>query len=190
MQDSPVKLIEPKRFEDVRGWFSEVYAQERYRELGIGCTFVQDNHSLSTGQHVLRGLHFQTPPFAQDKLVRCTRGSIFDVAVDLRRGSPTFGTWVAATLSAENGRQLFVPIGFAHGFVTLQPASEVQYKCSAPYAPQCDAGIRWDDPDVDIDWPIPQGVAPELSDKDRKQPLLRGFDSPFEYDGRPLLPLN
>jgi len=158
--------------------------------LGITTTFVQDNHSLSRPPFTLRGLHFQTPPRAQDKLVRCIRGRIFDVAVDVRKGSPTYGTWVGAELSAENGRQLFVPVGFAHGFLTLEADCEVVYKCSDTYAPDHDAGIRWDDPTIGIDWPIPAGAMPELSDKDRVQPLLADFESAFSYDGPPLRPLD
>ena len=160
-----------------------------FADLGIAATFVQDNHSLSRPAHTLRGLHFQTPPHGQAKLVRCVRGRIFDVAVDLRRGSPTYGQWVGAELTADNGRQLFVPVGFAHGFLTLEPDTEVMYKCSALYAPAHDAGVRWDDPAIGIAWPLPAGVAPELSAKDRVQPLLADFDSPFAYDGHPLTPL-
>ncbi len=184
---SPVQLIRPKRFGDARGWFMEVHSVPAFEKLGITCTFVQDNHSLSVPAYTLRGLHFQVPPRGQDKLVRCIRGRIFDVAVDIRRGSPTFGHWVGAELSAENGDQLFIPIGFAHGFLTLEPDCEVVYKCSDTYAPAQDGGIAWDG--VGIDWPLPPGTRPELSPKDGMQPLLAGFDSPFAYDGRPLLPL-
>ena len=184
-----VQLIEPRRFGDSRGWFTEVYNQRSFDERGITCRFVQDNHSLSRPRHTLRGLHYQTPPFGQDKLVRCVKGRIFDVAVDVRRDSPTYGRWVGAELSEENGRQLFVPVGFAHGFVTLEPDCEVTYKVSALYAPECDGGIRWDDPDIAVDWPIPPGATPELSDKDRALPLLADFKSPFAYDGTPLVPL-
>jgi dTDP-4-dehydrorhamnose 3,5-epimerase len=185
--DSPVQLIEPRRFEDARGWFSEVYNTTSFKTRGIDCDFVQDNHSLSRPRYTLRGLHFQTPPAGQDKLVRCIRGRIFDVAVDLRQGSPTYGQWVGAELSAENGRQLFVPIGFAHAFLTLEADCEVTYKVSSLYAPANDGGIRWDS--VGIDWPLPAGVKPELSDKDRTLPSIDAFTSPFAYDGRPLLPL-
>lgn len=185
---SPVQLIEPRRFEDARGWFTETYSKRAFAERGIACDFVQDNHSLSRPAFTLRGLHFQTPPHAQDKLVRCIRGRIFDVAVDLRRGSPSYGKWTAAELSAENGRQLFVPVGFAHGFLTLEPDCEIVYKCSALYAPAHDAGLRWDDAIVAVDWPLPAGVEPELSAKDAALPALAGFDSPFAYDGRPLVP--
>ena len=158
-----------------------------FAERGIACTFVQDNHSLSVPAFTLRGLHFQTPPRGQDKLVRCIRGRIFDVAVDIRNGSPTFGNWVGTELSAENGHQLFIPIGFAHGFLTLEPNCEVIYKCSDTYAPKTDGGIRWDS--AGIDWPIPADSAPILSDKDGVQPRLADFGSPFSYDGRPLEPL-
>jgi dTDP-4-dehydrorhamnose 3,5-epimerase len=187
---SPVRLIRPRRHGDARGWFTEVYSEPAFAALGIDCRFVQDNHSLSVPAFTLRGLHFQVPPRGQDKLVRCIRGRIFDVAVDVRKGSPTCGEWVGAELSAENGHQLFIPIGFAHGFVTLEADCEVTYKCSDTYAPQQDGGIRWDDPAIDIDWPIPAGAAPELSPKDVVQPLLADFDSPFAYDGRPLRPLD
>ena len=184
----PVLLIRPKRHGDARGWFTETYNRDMFAKLGIECTFVQDNHSLSAPAYTLRGLHFQTPPRAQDKLVRCIRGRIFDVAVDLRRGSPTYGQWVGAELSAENGHQLFVPVGFAHGFLTLEPDCEVVYKCSDTYAPDRDGGIAWNS--VGIDWPLPAGVTPELSAKDQVQPTLAAFDSPFPYDGRPLAPLS
>ena len=187
---SPVRLIKPRRHGDARGWFTEVYCEPAFAALGIDCRFVQDNHSLSVPAYTLRGLHFQVPPRGQDKLVRCIRGRIFDVAVDLRQGSPTWGQWVGAELSAENGHQLFIPIGFAHGFVTLEADCEVTYKCSDTYAPAEDGGVRWDDPAIGIDWPIPAGTAPELSPKDVKQPLLADFVSPFPYDGRPLGPLD
>ncbi len=186
---NPVQLITPKRHGDARGWFTEVYSEQAFAALGITVRFVQDNHSMSADSGVLRGLHFQTPPFAQDKLVRCIRGSIFDVAVDIRKASPTYGYWVGADLSADNGHQLFVPVGFAHGFVTREPFTEVIYKVSGPYAPPHDAGLLWNDPDIAIAWPIPTGVTPLLSTKDIAQPALSTFDSPFTYDGRPLLPL-
>lgn len=184
-----VQLIVPTRFGDHRGWFSEVHSERTFAELGITCRFVQDNHSLSVPKFTLRGLHFQMPPHGQDKLVRCVRGAIYDVAVDIRKGSPTYGQWVGAELTAENGHQLFIPIGFAHGFVTLEDNCEVSYKCSDTYAPESDGGIRWDDPTVGIRWPIPTGTTPELSAKDAVQPLLADFDGPFPYDGRPLAPL-
>ena len=182
-------IIEPRRHGDARGWFVETYNRDTFAARGVDTVFVQDNHSLSVPAWTLRGLHFQTPPRAQEKLVRCVRGRIFDVAVDVRRGSPTWGEWVGTELSAENGCQLYVPAGFAHGFLTLEPECEVVYKCSDTYAPEHDAGIRWDDPAIGVDWPLPAGVAPELSAKDKVQPLLAAFDSPFPYDGHPLTPL-
>ncbi len=184
---SPVQLIPSRRYGDARGWFSETYNCDTFVTLGIGVTFVQDNHSLSVPAFTLRGLHYQTPPRAQDKLVRCIRGRIFDVAVDVRAGSPTYGQWVGAELSAENGHQLFVPVGFAHAFLTLEPNCEVVYKCSDVYAPDFDGGIAWDS--AGIDWPLPPGTTPELSLKDKQQPTLADFDSPFPYDDRPLQPL-
>lgn len=178
-----VFLIHPKRFGDSRGWFTEVYSEKRFCEIGINCRFVQDNHSLSVPAGTVRGLHFQTPPFAQAKLVRCIRGRIFDVAVDLRKGSPTYGKWVGAELSAKNGDQLFIPIGFGHGFVTLTDDTEVTYKVSELYAPAHDGGVLWNDPQIALDWRLPDGVVPTLSPKDERQPLLAHFDSPFAYDG-------
>jgi dTDP-4-dehydrorhamnose 3,5-epimerase len=186
---SIVQLVPSRRFGDSRGWFTEVYSEPAFANLGITCRFVPDNHTLSVPAVTLRGLHFQAPPRGQDKLVRCIRGAIFDVAVDIRKGSPTYGQWVGAELSAENGHQLFIPIGFAHGFMTLEENCEVTYKCSDTYAPDSDGGIRWDDAGIRIDWPMPAGTVPELSAKDAVQPLLADFDSPFLYDGRPLAPL-
>ena len=184
-----VKLIKPRRFGDDRGWFTETFNQARYAEMGIGCIFVQDNHSMSRDAGVLRGLHWQAPPFAQDKLVRCVRGRIWDVAVDVRRGSPTFGEWVAAELSAENGHQLFVPAGFAHGFVTLEPDTEVEYKVSALYAPGAEGGVIWNDSALALPWPL-AGMKPILSPKDELLPALDEAGSPFEYDGQPLEPID
>ncbi len=186
---SPVRLVHPKRLGDDRGWFTEVYSEKAFDALGISVRFVQDNHSLSRPTGTLRGLHYQTPPFGQDKLVRCIAGSIFDVAVDIRRDSPTYGKWVGTELSAENGCQLFIPIGFAHGFVTLTPDAQVTYKCSNIYAPANDGGVRWNDPDIGIVWPLPAGVSPTLSVKDEKAQLLKDFVSPFEYEGNPLQPM-
>jgi dTDP-4-dehydrorhamnose 3,5-epimerase len=185
---NPVKLIEPRRIGDERGWFMEVYSEKAFAALGVADRFVQDNHSLSREQGVLRGLHFQTPPFAQAKLVRCVRGAIWDVAVDVRKGSPSYGRWVSAELSAENGHQLFVPVGFAHGFLTLTPDAEVTYKVSAPYSREHDGGVRYDDPAIGVAWPLAGGT-PVLSPKDQALPLLRDWDSPFAYDGHPLAPL-
>jgi dTDP-4-dehydrorhamnose 3,5-epimerase len=181
-----VQLISPRRFGDDRGWFTETYNSEKYARIGLDVQFRQDNHSYSRSPWVLRGLHFQTPPHGQDKLVRCIRGRIWDVAVDVRRGSPTHGRWVAAELSADNGRQLFVPVGFAHGFLTLEPDTEVEYKVSALYAPECDGGLIWNDPTLNVAWPLGDGAAPVLSDKDTRLPTLADFDSPFPYDGVPL----
>ncbi len=184
-----VKLIRPRRFGDDRGWFTETYNSDKYQTLGVTVRFVQDNHSLSRPTHVLRGLHFQAPPRAQDKLVRCVKGRIWDVAADVRAGSPTFGQWVAAELTAENGHQLFVPKGFAHGFLTLEPDTEVEYKVSDVYAPDCDGGLAWDDPTIAVAWPL-GAVAPVLSDKDARLPRLADWKSPFLYDGVPLTPLD
>ena len=180
----PVQLIKPVRHGDARGWFTEVYSEKAFAARGIDVRFVQDNHSLSVPAFTLRGLHFQTPPHGQAKLVRCIRGRILDVAVDVRAGSPTYGQHVAAELTAENGHQLYVPVGFAHAFLTLEPECEVTYKVSDIYAPQCDGGIRWDS--VGIDWPLPNGAVPELSGKDALLPSLADFNSPFPYDGNPL----
>ena len=185
----PVKLVRPRRFGDDRGWFSETYNAERYPALGVAVTFVQDNHSMSRDVGVLRGLHWQAPPFAQAKLVRCVRGRIWDVAVDARRGSPTFGQWVAAELSADNGHQLFVPVGFAHGFVTLEPDTEVEYKVSAPYSPGHEGGVIWNDPALGLPWPL-DGRTPILSPKDEVLPPLDMGTSPFDYDGLALEPID
>lgn len=182
---TPVFRIKTTRFGDERGWFSETYNRKRLEAHGLTDLFVQDNHSLSRPKGTLRGLHFQLPPKAQAKLVRCTRGSIFDVAVDLRRSSPTYGRWVGATLSAENGDQLYVPVGFAHGFMTLEPDTEVIYKVTDFYAKEFDCGLSWNDATIGVDWP--NGFqSPILSEKDAQQPGLAEFDSPFSYDGHPL----
>ena len=174
-----VKIVTPKKFGDHRGFFSETWSRKAFAEAGLDLDFVQDNHSLSAPVGTLRGLHFQSPPFAQDKLVRVTRGRILDVAVDIRASSPTFGKHVAVELSAENWKQLLVPIGFAHGFVTLEPDTEVLYKVTAPYAPENDHGLAFDDPALGIDWRLPLSSL-TLSDKDRKHPclaeMLRYFD--------------
>lgn len=181
-----VTLIHPRRFGDDRGWFTENYNKRDFLKWDISCEFVQDNHSRSVPIGTLRGLHFQIPPFAQAKLVRCISGSIFDVAVDLRSGSPTFGQWVGAELSEKNGCQLFIPEGFAHGFVTLVRDTQVTYKVSQYYAPEHDAGLAWDDPDIGIAWPLPNGVGPTLSRKDEQQPNLKNFQGVFAYHGEPL----
>lgn len=172
-----VFLITPRRFGDNRGFFSESYSRKSLAEQGIDIEFVQDNHSLSSQVGTVRGLHFQAPPHAQDKLVRCGKGALFDVAVDIRRGSPTYGKWVGYELSFENGRQLLVPAGFAHGFMTLQPDTEIIYKCSDYYAPETEGAVVWDDPAIGIDWPL--DVAPVLSDKDAAARPLAELDTPF-----------
>lgn len=171
-----VKIVTPKRHSDARGFFSEVYKAVDWDHAGLSYNFVQDNHSLSVEIGTLRGLHFQTAPFAQDKLVRVIRGRIIDVAVDIRRSSSTFGKHVAVELSSENWRQLLVPIGFAHGFITLEPNTEVLYKVTAFYSPANDRGLAWDDPDLDISWPI---ANPILSQKDMSWPRLRDLPQDF-----------
>jgi dTDP-4-dehydrorhamnose 3,5-epimerase len=177
-----VLRLTPRRFGDHRGFFAETYNIDTMAAAGIDTVFVQDNQSLSEQAGTLRGLHFQAPPHAQAKLVRCGRGALFDVAVDLRRGSPTYGHWLGETLSFENGVQLLIPAGFAHGFVTLQQETEIIYKCSDLYAPEAEGALKWDDPDLAIDWPL-DGRAPVISDKDARAPALRDFDSPFVWDG-------
>jgi dTDP-4-dehydrorhamnose 3,5-epimerase len=164
-------LIEPLRHSDERGWFAEIYNADMWRKGGVGDTFVQDNESLSRAVGTLRGLHFQAPPFAQAKLVRCTAGAVFDVAVDIRRGSPTFGRHVGVELSAGSGRQVYVPAGFAHGFCTLEPDTVIQYKVSSPYDPASEKGVAWNDPALSIPWPL-AGRPPILSPRDTDQPLL------------------
>ena len=177
-----VLVLTPKRFGDHRGFFSESWNRARMAEAGIAIDWVQDNHSLSHEVGTVRGLHFQSPPHAQAKLVRCGRGRLFDVAVDIRRGSPTYGQWVGEELSFDNGRQLLIPAGFLHGFVTREPDTEVVYKCSDFYAPECDGAVRFDDPDIGIDWGIAPGAA-VLSEKDEAAPLLADFDTPFVWEG-------
>lgn len=173
-----VLLITPKRFGDERGFFAESWNRRIFAEHGIETEFVQDNHSLSTSEGTIRGLHFQAPPHAQAKLVRCGRGRIFDVAVDIRRGSPTFGNWFGAELSFENGKQVLIPEGFLHGFMTLEAGSEIIYKCSDFYAPECDGAVRWDS--CGIDWPhVPQD--PILSGKDAVAPDFSEFETSFDY---------
>ena len=174
---SGVLLITPRRFGDPRGFFSESWNEARMSEHGLNFNFVQDNHSLSAQVGTVRGLHFQSPPHAQDKLVRCGRGALFDVAVDIRTGSPTYGQWVGEELSRVNGLQLLIPKGFLHGFVTLMPDTEVQYKCSDNYAPQCDGSVLWSS--LGIDWPLPDDVLPKLSVKDKDAMSFKVFDSPF-----------
>jgi dTDP-4-dehydrorhamnose 3,5-epimerase len=174
-----VKIITPKKFGDHRGFFSEVHSRKAWAEAGLDLEFVQDNHSFSVEVGVIRGLHFQTAPFGQDKLVRVAKGRVLDVAVDLRRSSPTYGKHVAVELSAANWRQLLVPIGFAHGFCTLEPDSEVLYKVTNIYSPAHDKGLAFDDPALGIDWRIDLSKA-VLSDKDRKHPRLAELGAMFE----------
>lgn len=170
-------ILTPRRFGDSRGWFVETWNAARMREAGLDLAFVQDNHSFSAQKGTLRGLHYQSPPRAQDKLVRCSRGAIWDVAVDARRGSPTYGRSVGVELSAENGRQLLVPKGFLHGFVTLTDDCEVQYKCTDLYSPQHDGSVRWNS--AGVNW----GFAgdPVLSEKDLAAPAFADWQSPFTY---------
>ena len=174
-----VKILRPRRFGDHRGFFSETYNKQTFADAGVDDDFVQDNHSLSGTVGTVRGLHFQSPPHAQTKLVRVTRGAILDVAVDIRRSSPTFGQHVAARITAAEWNQILVPIGFAHGFVTLEPDTEVIYKVTGYYAPDHDHGILWNDPALGIDWGTAPGAA-SLSDKDRALPRLAEITSPFD----------
>lgn len=176
-----VFIIEPKVFGDARGYFLESFnAKEFFEKTGVNINFVQDNESMST-YGVMRGLHFQRPPYTQSKLVRCVKGSVLDVAVDIRKGSPTYGKHVAVELTGENHRQFFVPRGFAHGFTVLSETAVFQYKCDNFYAPQADGGINILDDSLDIDWKIPIDMA-LLSDKDTKHALLKDFVSPFDYN--------
>lgn len=177
-----LKILTPARFGDARGFFSESYSRFELAKHGIYVEFVQDNHSMSAKLGTVRGLHFQAPPHAQAKLVRCGRGRIFDVAVDIRVGSPTYGKWAGAELSHDNGRQMLVPEGFLHGFVTREDNSEIIYKCSDYYAPECDGAVRFDDPAIGIDWGIAMKDA-VLSDKDVNAPLLANLNNPFRWDG-------
>ncbi|WP_094549331.1 dTDP-4-dehydrorhamnose 3,5-epimerase [Petroclostridium xylanilyticum] len=174
-----VYIIEPKVFGDHRGWFMESYSKIKFKKNGIDIDFVQDNHSLSAKKGTIRGLHFQINPIAQTKLVRCTKGRILDVAVDIRKGSPTYKQWISVELSEENKKQLLIPKGFAHGFLTLTDNVEVQYKVDEYYSQEHDRSIRYDDPDIGIDWGIDN---PILSEKDLKAPLLKDSDHNFEYN--------
>ena len=185
----PTRLIKPRRHGDDRGWFTETYSRRTFAAIGAPGEFVQDNHAHSRPRLVLRGLHFQAPPSAQTKLVRCVAGAIWDVAVDIRRGSPTFGQWVAAELTALNGWQLLAPRGFAHGYVTLEPETEVQYKVDSYYDPATEGGLLWNDPGLALPWPL-GGETPVVAAKDLTWPTLTTFDTPFEYDGVPMAPLD
>lgn len=173
--------IRPKKFGDDRGFFAETYNREQFRAAGLNANWIQDNQSFSAQLATLRGLHFQLPPFAQDKLVRVLRGRILDVAVDIREGSPTYRHWVGVELSAREFNQLLVPTGFAHGFLTLEADTEVLYKVSAPYSSAHDRSIRWDDPDIGIEWPL-EGTQPVLSAKDKDAPMFRDTSTAFTYD--------
>ena len=175
-----VKII-PVRFGDQRGYFSEIFRDSWFREHIADVSFVQDNQSLSAAEGTVRGLHFQLEPFAQGKLVRCIAGAIFDVAVDIRPGSPTYGQWTGAELSADNGAQMWIPVGFAHGFATLQPDTIVHYKVTAPYSASHDRGLLWNDADIGIDWPV-NGDDAILSDKDKAQPRLRDLPPSFSLN--------
>ena len=174
-------VVNPARFSDARGFFSETWNRARLAEHGIGIDFVQDNHSLSAEAGTLRGLHFQAPPCAQAKLVRCSRGAVFDVAVDIRRGSPTFGKWFGIELTSDNGKQLMIPAGFAHGVVTRVPDTEIMYKCSEYYAPEAEGALRYDDPNLGIDWGL-EDLEPILSEKDAAAGTLDMLDTPFIYE--------
>ena len=165
-------IVEPRVFADDRGFFIETYKASEFSTAGITETFVQDNHSLSS-KGVLRGLHFQTAPHAQGKLVRVVSGAVWDVAVDLRKESPTYLNWYGVEISAENHRMFYIPPGFAHGFLTLTDNTHFLYKCTAEYAPEADGGIRWDDPEIGVDWPFEPGQVPDVSDKDGKLPYLK-----------------
>lgn len=175
-------LVTSTVMQDRRGSFMETYQATAFRDLGIEAAFVQDNQSVSAKPGTVRGLHFQLPPSPQAKLVRVLRGAIFDVAVDLRAGSPTYGRWSAVTLTAPGAEQLFVPRGFAHGFCTLEPDTEVAYKVDAEYAPHCDTGLLWNDPDLGIPWPVAEGKA-IVAERDTKLGRLRDFSSPFAWAG-------
>lgn len=178
-----IKMITPRRFVDARGFFCETYNRRRLSEAGIEADFVQDNHSLSSPKGVVRGLHFQIDPHAQAKLIRVARGAIFDVALDIRRGSPTFGEHVSVVLSADTGDQLWIPVGFAHGFCTLEPETEVLYKTTGYHAPECARGIKWDDPALGIAWPVKRSEA-VLSEQDRNYPAFAELDVTFEVGAR------
>lgn len=175
-----VRIIAPKKHGDHRGFFSEVFKNHVLQEAGIDLTWVQDNHSFSTQRGVVRGLHWQTAPHAQAKLLRVVRGAILDVAVDIRKGSPTFGRHVAIELSTENWQQLFVPVGFAHGFCALTEECEVLYKVTARYAPECEGGLLWNDPALEIPWPVTADQA-VMSARDTEWPTLAALDSPFVF---------
>jgi len=176
-----VKIIWPDKFGDHRGFFSETFNSEKLKSSGLDLSFCQDNHSLSERAGTLRGLHFQIRPYAQDKLLRVARGAIYDVAVDIRAGSPDFGKWVGYEISAKLWNQIFIPAGFAHGFCTLEDNTEVMYKVTAPYSPESERGIAWNDEELAIDWPI-ENREPILSEKDTNYPELRSLPEFFQYE--------
>jgi dTDP-4-dehydrorhamnose 3,5-epimerase len=176
-----LKVLTPRRFGDARGFFCESWNRRVLAEHGLDFDFVQDNQSLSAAVNTVRGLHFQAPPHAQTKLVRCGKGRLLDVAVDIRAGSPTYGKWFGIELSFDNGRQLLVPAGFLHGFATREPDTEILYKCTDYYDLSADGALRFDDPDIGVDWGL-SGPA-VLSEKDKAAPLLRNFATPFTYEG-------
>jgi dTDP-4-dehydrorhamnose 3,5-epimerase len=183
IEDTPLaglRVLTPRRFGDSRGFFSESWNRRLLAEHGMDYDFVQDNHSVSARVNTVRGLHFQSPPHAQAKLVRCGKGCLFDVAVDIREGSPTYGQWFGVELSFENGRQLMIPAGFLHGFATREPETEIIYKCTDYYSPTADGAVRFDDPDIGIDWGL-RGDA-ILSDKDAAAPRLADFTTPFSFE--------
>lgn len=177
-----VSIIEPARHSDKRGWVSELWNSVALQEVGLAASFVQDNLSLSHAEGVVRALHFQTPPYQQGKLIACLTGSIFDVALDLRKGSPTYGEHVAAEISSDDGNLIWIPPGFAHGYCSLAPDTRVLYKLTAPYQQGATGGVRWDDPDLGIDWPVSEESAIVI-DRDRVWPKLSEFHSPFEWTG-------
>lgn len=179
---SGVKILMPRRIKDSRGFFSESWNKNVLQVAGIELDFVQDNHSFSSEKGTVRGLHFQAPPHAQDKLVRCGQGALFDVAVDIRKGSTTYGQWVGQELSFGNGKQLLVPKGFLHGFLTLETNTEIIYKCTDFYAHECEGAVRWNDPDIGIAWPDKMSSA-ALSDKDENATMFSDFTSPFSIEG-------
>ena len=173
-----VFIIEPQVFGDSRGWFTETYSMVKFESLGIDTVFIQDNQSYSAEKGILRGLHFQLSPKSQTKLLRCSRGKILDVAVDIRKGSPNYRKWVAVELSSDNFKQIYIPKGFAHGFLTLTDDVEVQYKVDEYYSPECDRSIRFDDPEIGVEWGV---LNPSISEKDRKAPFLIDSDLNFVY---------
>lgn len=177
-----VLIIETDVFGDHRGYFNETYSKPKYAELGIDVEFVQDNMSFSAQKGTLRGLHWQNPPYAQSKLVSCTKGAVIDVAVDIRKGSPTYGEWVSVELTAENHRQFFIPQGFAHGFLTISDDVEFRYKVDNVYNKESEGGMRYDDPSVNVDWgSLLNGIEPVLSEKDAHGPTLEDANNQFVY---------